>query len=119
MKGPVVFAVVLLAALAVVPTAQRNGAPIVPPVMSVPAGSSAVEQTTEGTRAAAALVETFDGLGAGFEGPQGAFRGGNPSDNSLAVGPEVRRGRVLEPTGPGRPARFGGALVSAAGSAGG
>jgi hypothetical protein len=34
------------------------------------------------------LVASFDGLGAGFEGPQGAVALRNPSDNSLAVGPD-------------------------------
>src|SRR3954471_3784165 len=47
-----------------------------------------VEQTSHGTRPAAALVERFDGLGVGFEGPQGKSEGRNPSDNSLAVGPD-------------------------------
>src|SRR5207237_1289974 len=46
-----------------------------------------VEQRSRGTRPGAALVASFDGLGVGFEGPQGAGRSGNPSDNSLAVGP--------------------------------
>jgi hypothetical protein len=47
-----------------------------------------VEQTASGTRPAAALVESFDGLGAGFEGPQGTANFRNPSDNSVAVGPD-------------------------------
>src|SRR3954469_19188374 len=47
-----------------------------------------VEQTSQGTRDPAALVERFDGLGVGFEGPQGKYEGRNPSDNSLAVGPD-------------------------------
>jgi hypothetical protein len=38
-------------------------------------------------RKPAALVESFDGLGIGFEGPQGTATLRNPSDNSLAVGP--------------------------------
>ena len=46
-----------------------------------------VEQTSQGTRPPATLVESFDGLGVGFEGPQGKYEGRNPSDNSLAVGP--------------------------------
>ena len=46
-----------------------------------------IEQTSQGTRQPAALVESFDGLGVGFEGPQGKYEGRNPSDNSLAVGP--------------------------------
>lgn len=58
-----------------------------PPVMSTPPGSGAVEQTSQGNRPAAALVASFDGLGEGFVGPQGSARARNPSDNSLAVGP--------------------------------
>jgi hypothetical protein len=46
-----------------------------------------VEQKAQGTRPPAKLVVSFDGLGAGFEGPQGPSTGRNPSDNSLAVGP--------------------------------
>lgn len=46
-----------------------------------------VEQKTQGSKTPARLVASFDGLGIGFEGPQGAGRSGNPSDNSLAVGP--------------------------------
>ena len=53
-----------------------------------PPGGSAVEQTAQGTRPQAALVDSFDGLGVGFEGPQGTASLRNPSDNSLAVGPE-------------------------------
>jgi hypothetical protein len=48
---------------------------------------ASVEQTAQGTRAPAILVDSFDGLGVGFEGPQGKYERGNPSDNSLAVGP--------------------------------
>jgi hypothetical protein len=48
---------------------------------------ASVEQTTPGTRHPAVLVESFDGMGVGFEGPQGKYEGRNPSDNSLAVGP--------------------------------
>jgi hypothetical protein len=62
--------------------------PSPPPIMTVPAGSAAVEQTVEGTRAAARLVASFDGLGEGFAGPQGTATVRNPSDNSLAVGPD-------------------------------
>ena len=47
-----------------------------------------VEQRAMGTRAPAALVESFDGLGVGFVGPHGTAEGRNPSDNSLAVGPD-------------------------------
>ena len=49
---------------------------------------ASVEQTSPGTRSPAALVESFDGMGVGFEGPQGKYEGRNPSDNSLAVGPD-------------------------------
>ena len=71
-------------------TVQQNpppAAPIVPPVITSPAGAARVEQKSQGTRPAAALVESFDGLGAGFEGPHGTATLRNPSDNSLAVGP--------------------------------
>ena len=61
--------------------------PPAPPVMTTPDGSGAVEQRSPGTREPARLITSFDGLGAGFEGPQGASTGRNPSDNSLAAGP--------------------------------
>jgi hypothetical protein len=47
----------------------------------------AIEQTTQGTRPPATLVANFDGIGVGFVGPQGSATTRNPSDNSLAVGP--------------------------------
>ncbi len=47
-----------------------------------------VEQREPGTAPAARLVSSFDGLGVGFEGPQGTGHADNPSDNSLAVGPD-------------------------------
>ena len=47
-----------------------------------------VEQTTQGPRAPARIAARFEGLGAGFEGPQGTANLRNPSDNSLAVGPD-------------------------------
>ena len=68
--------------------AQRPQGPIVPPVITVPAGSSSVEQTVQGERPAPIIAENFDGLGVGFEGPQGTAAVRNPSDNSLAVGPD-------------------------------
>jgi hypothetical protein len=46
-----------------------------------------VEQRSQGARPPAALVMAFDGLGVGFTGPHGPSTGRNPSDNSLAVGP--------------------------------
>ncbi len=56
--------------------------------MKTAAGGAAVEQTTQGTRPPAELVASFDGLGVGFDGPQGTATSRNPSDNSLAVGPD-------------------------------
>jgi hypothetical protein len=47
-----------------------------------------VEQTEHGTKPPPELVASFDGLGVGFEGPQGTATFRNPSDNSLAVGPD-------------------------------
>src|SRR5262245_9906791 len=55
---------------------------------STTAQHAAIEQTAHGTRPPATLVASFDGLGVGFEGPQGAAALRNPSDNSLAVGPD-------------------------------
>ena len=52
------------------------------------AAGAAVEQTSHGSRPALELVASFDGLGFGFDGPQGPSNGRNPSDNSLAVGPD-------------------------------
>src|SRR5579862_3077314 len=46
-----------------------------------------VEQTTQGTRPAVPVVASFDGLGFGFTSLQPTQDGRNPSDNSLAVGP--------------------------------
>jgi len=57
------------------------------PVITMPPGSAAVEQTTFGTKPPATLVASFDGLGVGFTGPQGTTNLRNPSDNTLAVGP--------------------------------
>lgn len=78
-------------------------------VLAQPRG---VEQTAPGTRPAAALVESFDGLGVGFDGPHGKAEGRNPSDNGLAVGPDhivqtvnsrlaifTRKGKKFETTG--------------------
>jgi hypothetical protein len=47
-----------------------------------------VEQTSAGAAKPAAIVAQFDGLGVGFSGPQGSATLRNPSDNSLAVGPD-------------------------------
>ncbi|MGA9977470.1 MAG: hypothetical protein WBQ08_02350, partial [Candidatus Sulfotelmatobacter sp.] len=59
-----------------------------PPPPSLSPAGIAVEQRSQGTRPAAPLLDSFDGLGAGFEGPQGTTTFRNPSDNSLAVGPD-------------------------------
>jgi hypothetical protein len=67
---------------------QSPTATITPPVMASPPGAAAVEQRSQGALPGATLVASFDGLGAGFEGPQGAAALRNPSDNSLAVGPD-------------------------------
>ena len=83
-----------------------------PPIITAPAGSAAVEQTAQGDRPPAILAESFDGLGVGFEGPQGTAAVRNPSDNSLAVGPDhivqtvnskmaifTKKGRTFDTTG--------------------
>jgi len=56
------------------------------PARPIPAGSTRIEQATQGSRPEARLVASFDGLGVGFSGPQGTATLRNPSDNSLAVG---------------------------------
>ena len=102
-------AVVLLAGL---PEARPQRPPIVPPVIAAPPGSAAIEQTTQGERPAAEIVASFDGLGVGFEGPHGMPTVRNPSDNTLAVGPDhivqivntrmaifTRKGRRFDTTG--------------------
>jgi hypothetical protein len=65
---------------------ERIPPPPSPPTLN-PAGI-AVEQASQGTRPAVPLIESFDGLGTGFEGPQGTANFRSPSDNSLAVGPD-------------------------------
>lgn len=70
------------------PLATQSSSPApTPPVMTSPPGATPVEQTSQGSRSSAAMVAGFDGLGAGFKGPQGTAILRNPSDNSLAVGP--------------------------------
>lgn len=78
---------VLLVALPVVALAAQQPAPAPAPDMTVPAGAARVEQTAPGERPPAALVASFEGLGETFKGPQGTALMRNPSDNSLAVGP--------------------------------
>ena len=67
---------------------QRPTPTPTPTMTPVTAASAAVEQITQGTKRAVRLVESFDGLGFGFEGPQGVANLRNPSDNTLAVGPD-------------------------------
>jgi hypothetical protein len=55
---------------------------------NTPPGSAAVEQTEHGTKPPPEIVAGFDGLGEGFKGPQGLATFRNPSDNTLAVGPD-------------------------------
>jgi hypothetical protein len=85
------------------------------PLASRPIGNATaadIEQRSQGTKPGAVLVESFDGLGAGFEGPQGTARFNNPSDNSVAVGPDhivqivnsrtaifTRKGKKFDTTG--------------------
>lgn len=66
---------------------ERQPAPAPP---AIPSAAAAVEQNSQGEQPALPALESFDGLGAGFKGPHSGaapamFR--NPSDNSLAVGP--------------------------------
>ncbi|MGZ8844158.1 MAG: hypothetical protein ACXW18_10885 [Pyrinomonadaceae bacterium] len=71
--------------------ARQNPSPTptpTPPIMTSPPGAAAVEQRSPGTRAAAVLAASFDGLGVGFKGPQGTAILRNPSDNTIAVGPD-------------------------------
>lgn len=66
---------------------RRRGAAPSASAMAAPAGEARSEQRQQGPRPPARLVASFDGLGAGFKGPQGEADLHNPSDNSLAVGP--------------------------------
>ena len=88
--GPAVAVLTASVLGAVAPGGQPpSNEPIAPPVIRTPPGSERVEQTTPGPRDPATLAASFDGLGEGFEGPQGSAEGlRNPSDNSLAVGPD-------------------------------
>ncbi len=70
------------------PTQNRPTPTPTPTMTPVTAASAAIEQRSQGPKPAARLVESFDGLGFGFEGPQGVANLRNPSDNTLAVGPD-------------------------------
>jgi hypothetical protein len=65
-----------------------SGLVIASATIRVTAQSTSVEQTAQGDKPAASVVDSFDGLGWGFQGPQGTANLRNPSDNSLAVGPD-------------------------------
>lgn len=67
---------------------DRPARPQERPPVPTPPGSARIEQTTQGTAPPAAIVASFDGLGVGFGGSQEAPVLHNPSDNSLAVGPD-------------------------------
>src|SRR5262249_23081516 len=71
----------------VAPQAQAGRGGGAPSEAPHSAAGAKVEQTTMGTKPAVPLLASFDGLGVGFEGPQGTTTARNPSDNGLAVGP--------------------------------
>lgn len=69
---------------------QEQNPPAPPAEPTISEAGAAVEQTSQGERPALPVLESFDGLGEGFKGPQSGQRPAfyrNPSDNSLAVGP--------------------------------
>src|SRR5215469_4182734 len=68
-------------------TEQQSNDPAPAPKPVITDAGAAVEQRVQGKKPASVLVESFDGLGAGFSGPNGVATFKNPSDNSLAVGP--------------------------------
>ncbi|MCC6990709.1 MAG: hypothetical protein IT181_17005 [Acidobacteria bacterium] len=77
--GPGALLVVVAAALLPAVRAQE-------PQRAAAAGGAAIEQTVPGTRPPLPVLEAFDGLGHGLF--TGATPPRNPSDNSLAVGPD-------------------------------
>lgn len=84
----------LLSAYQIPPRPDRKHsttAPVAEPTVAlapvtISAEGAAAEQVTQGSRPAPTSVASFDGLGAGFTGPQGKADARNPSDNSLGVG---------------------------------
>ena len=72
------------------PPQQRREEPIPPPTPApaITDAGAAVEQRSQGKRPAVPMLESFDGLGVGFPGPAGTAMFRNPSDSSLAVGPD-------------------------------
>ncbi|HEX6600945.1 MAG TPA: hypothetical protein VF034_16640 [Gemmatimonadaceae bacterium] len=75
--------VITLAACGTAPATLRE-----PASPAAAPGERSIEQTSPGRRAPAELVASFDGMGEEFVGPQGNAFARNPSDNSLAVGPD-------------------------------
>lgn len=68
---------------------DADATPAVVPARTAAAAQGAdIEQTFQGTRPAAVLLASFDGHGYGMAGPHGEASGNNPSDNSMAVGPD-------------------------------
>jgi hypothetical protein len=55
---------------------------------TAPLAAQDIEQRRVGDIPGLRIVASFDGLGHGFVGPQGSSTQRNPSDNSLAVGPD-------------------------------
>jgi hypothetical protein len=66
---------------------DAHGAPGRAAARSIAVASTGIEQTSQGSRPPLVLLESFDGHGYGMVGPHGRGGGNNPSDNSLAVGP--------------------------------
>lgn len=67
---------------------QQRPDPPTPELPEISSAGAAVEQTSQGKHPPIAAGDSFDGLGTGFEGPQGTAQFRNPSDNSLAAGPD-------------------------------
>jgi hypothetical protein len=74
--------------LTAVRASASNIGSLLPEALTGQLTSASVEQTEQGTKASPEIVASFDGLGEGFKGPQGTATFRNPSDNSLAVGPD-------------------------------
>ena len=80
----VAVSLALSAAFALAQGQRQTGSPAAPP--HSPQGAK-VEQTSPGSKPSVPVLASFDGLGAGMTGPHGTWARNNPSDNSLAVGP--------------------------------
>ncbi|MEO6222231.1 MAG: hypothetical protein ABIP90_03205 [Vicinamibacterales bacterium] len=78
------FALIVFASVVVLGQQQNVGRPAKAPGS---ADGAKVEQRAQGEGPTPEIAASFDGLGAGFAGPHGTSTGRNPSDNSLAVGP--------------------------------